>query len=245
MEKYLGEWIVHDFSFQKNKPELIYSMTLDYSSSENLLYTTITKYSDNGATDITFSTKGVFLSDPDQIKYPVEDSLNYLERIIQFKSDNLFKGYIYIGGLEFNILVGIKKSPTSVVNMQNLTNWALKEKYINSEQIICSAEIELKLKDNPSINNPHNKTYLFGRYYNYVDTQGGLTSELMNEEFGNGESYELEGEIYENSAALVIKFGDYNISGYSITFDGETGTGVWFNCKDDGTSELIKNEKSQ
>lgn len=237
MDKYLGEWVVYEYSIgtssenyappfliiienTDNQPFRIKSVRYDESNNPRELLFEILDYDEDE--DYLFSS----------------NEIENLYMRMHLFTDNSIKGEICNDEFETitKQFVGMKKSNTNGTHLPQFSEWSLKEKVNSDEDYIASAELELNVEENNNITNPHSSFYLRGFYKNFVS----FIDENVNSIFGNGKSCELSGEIYENSAVFIIKF-DINVYVlYEITFEDDKANGKWVCDMEEGLADLIK-----
>lgn len=239
MSNFNGAWVVYEYTIESPSVEEIYSLRLDYSAENNCFTTNVFKTVSYGSYEdveiVSSSKNGVYNQEEKKIEYLTDDDETHskINTRIFFKSENLFKGLIYDSSnftTVTRILVGLRKSDIPEETCTLKGTWNVEEKQMNNTDE-CKANIDIRLLNN-SFHGFHSNFSVEGEYYNFskLNDQVGL-----NEEFGGDKKYELKGETYWNAVSCVIKFGDFNVCGYSMkAVDLNNFEGVWFNFYDDG-----------
>ena len=236
MSDFSGTWVVYEYTIETPSVEEIYSIRLDYSAENNRFTTYVFKTISDGEVEmVSLNKNGVYIQEDKKIEYLTDndETQSKINTRIFFKSENLFKGFIYDSS-DFttltSILVGLRKSNIPEETCTLKGTWNVEEKKVDNTNV-CKANIDIRLLNN-SFQGFHSNFSVEGEYYNFskLNDQDGI-----NEEFGGEKKYELKGETYSNALSCIIKFGDFNVCGYSMKgVDLNNLEGVWFNFYDDG-----------
>lgn len=250
MNKYVGEWIVYDYTADIPSIENKYLLEIYYD--EKSLETRL-KFKDlNSIVDDHAIIKGFYNNFADEIIFNYQGKKKYSEAnaTFIFKSEKLFKGLIFFDS-DFKVLksflVGIKKNQYCISDkdlsyQKKVSTLAGLWEVIglNQEKVINS---NFKIQFVFSGNCDNNYSFT-GKYFKF-EFKLGTEDEIkaINSQFKNKEFF-LEGEYYpnDNTAAFIIKFGDYNVCGYSceLVQNENKFNAKFFNFAEDGTAFGIK-----
>ena len=181
MSKYNGDWIIYEYFINNDTLEEIYTINLEYSESNNLftfkslkLVENIDHSNEYFHKEINIKKHGIYNHETNTIIYNKENKENKTETQIEFKSDNLFRGYKY-KPINFEkikkLFFGIKKANNQQDKCALAGTWNLSEKLID-ETLENTANIKLLFSCSAAeANSLHSSFFIEGEYYNFDDLE--------------------------------------------------------------------------